>query len=242
MNGHGLKRTAIRCLLSVFAFLVCVPAFLCCADDPSAPETTSRISLPPPVLEGTVSLEEVIHSRRSVRSFQDRPLTLPEISQLLWAAGGKTIDGLTGATRSCPSAGGIYPLFVYLVAGRVAGLPSGLYRYEWKDHALVMLQPGDQRFHLTDAAYGQPWVASAPTSIVITADISRTASRYGERGEKRYVPMDAGHAGQNVSLQARALGLGSVIVGAFDDSRVGDVLGVKKETPLYIIPVGWPVP
>ena len=208
------------------------------AEGTISPAATSTVLLPPPALKGTVSLEEAIYSRRSVHSFQTRPLTLKEVSQLLWAAGGKTIDGLTGATRSYPSAGGIYPLFIYLVAGNVTGLPAGIYRYNWKNHTVTFLRKGDLRGQLARAAWGQQFVALAPASIIITADVNRTSSRYGSRGESRYVPMDVGHAGQNVSLQAQALGLGSVVVGAFQDKAVEEILGLKVETPLYIIPVG----
>ena len=193
--------------------------------------------LPAPDLKGTVSVEEAIFKRRSIREFKDDPLTLKEVSQLLWAAGGKTIDGITGATRSYPSAGGIYPLEIYLVAGDVKGLAAGIYYYRWRDHSIKLVKKGDVRRELTSAALGQGMVKDAPVSIVWTAIVSRTTRRYGKRGEVRYVPMDMGGAGQNVHLQAEALGLGTVIIGAFRDEKVQEILGVQ-ETPLYIMPVG----
>jgi SagB-type dehydrogenase family enzyme len=194
--------------------------------------------LPEPRYEGEVSVEEAIFQRRSIRHYRDDPLTVDEVSQLLWAAGGKTIDGITGATRAYPSAGAAYPLEIYLAAGNVQGLPAGLYRYQWEDHSIVLVKDGDVRNSLTKAALGQSMVASAPISLVFAAVYARTTQRYGQRGEVRYVHMDVGGAGQNVHLQAEALGLGTVIIGAFRDEAVQEVLGVRDEEPLYIMPVG----
>ena len=198
------------------------------------------IKLPSPRHRGELSVEEAIFRRRSIRRYKDEPLTLEEVSQLLWAAGGKTIDGITGATRAYPSAGGIYPLEIYLVAGNVEGLADGIYHYEWRGHTIRLVKEGDLRQELTRAALGQRMVANAPISIVWTAIYPRTTRRYGKRGEIRYVPMDVGGAGQNVHLQAEALGLGTVIIGAFRDGAVKEILGVEKEVPLYIMPVGRP--
>jgi SagB-type dehydrogenase family enzyme len=209
----------------------------------SPPEITGggkSIRLPSPRYKSKVSLEEAIFKRRSIRRYKDEPLTLEEVSQLLWAAGGKTIDGLTGATRAYPSAGGIYPLEIYLVAGNVKGLTGGIYRYRWQDHTITLVKEGDFRKQLMLAALGQRMVANAPINLVFTAVFSRTTRRYGKRGEVRYVPMDVGGAGQNVHLQGEALGLGTVIIGAFIDVAVKKVLGVKDEVPLYIMPVGRP--
>ena len=198
------------------------------------------VRLPLPRHRGEVSLEEAIFKRRSIRSYRDEPLTLEEVSQLLWSAGGKTIDGITGATRAYPSAGGIYPLEIYLVAGSVKGLTKGIYRYRWQDHTIILVKEGDFRKQLMWAALGQRMIANAPVSLVFTAVYSRTTRRYGKRGKTRYVPMDMGGAGQNVHLQAEALGLGTVIIGAFRDGAVKEILGVEKEEPLYIMPVGKP--
>lgn len=199
-----------------------------------------KIRLPSPRHRGEVSVEEAIFKRRSIRHYKDEPLTLEEVSQLLWAAGGKTIDGITGATRAYPSAGGIYPLEIYLVAGEVDGLASGIYHYKWREHTISLVKEGDFRRKLMRAALGQRMVADAPVSIIFTAVYPRTTRRYGKRGEIRYVPMDMGGAGQNVHLQAEALGLGTVIIGAFQDGAVKEIPGVKDETPLYIMPVGRP--
>lgn len=197
------------------------------------------IKLPEPSHGGTVSVEEAIYKRKSVRNFKAEGLTLPQVSQLLWAAGGMTVDGITGPTRAYASAGGIYPLDIYLVAGEVSGLAPGVYRYEWKTNELVPLKQGDPRDALARGAMGQGMIKTAPATIVIFADPAKTARRYGSRGEQKYVSMDTGHLGQNVHLQAQALGLGTVMVGAFSEPQVKSALGIKDGEPVYMMPVGY---
>lgn len=198
------------------------------------------VKLPSPKYKSDTSAEEAIFKRRSIRRYKDEALGLQEVSQLLWAAGGKTIDGVTGATRAYPSAGGIYPLEIYLVVGNVKGVSPGAYHYSWHDHTLSLRKEGDLRQELTAASLNQRMVLEAPVSLVFAAVYSRTTLRYGKRGELRYVPMDVGGAGQNVHLQAESLGLGTVIIGAFSDRAVKKVLELKDEEPLYLMPVGRP--
>jgi len=211
-------------------------------DMPEAPRAgdsgRETVSLPHPRTKGGLSLEETLNRRQSWRVFQDRPLTLEEVGQLLWAAGGMKADAASGATRTAPSAGGIYPLHFFLVCGNVEGLPAGVYRYEPSAHALEALSSGDRRKELARAAMGQVMVAEAPASLVITADYEWVEARYGERGW-RYAHLDAGCASQNLALQAVSLGLGTVVVGAFDDDAVGRIVG-ETGTPLVIMPVGRP--
>jgi SagB-type dehydrogenase family enzyme len=196
----------------------------------------AEIALPAPQLKGKLSVEEALHHRRSVRDYSKGALSLPEVSQLLWAAQG--ITQRAGGLRAAPSAGATYPLEVYLVAGDVRGLPAGIYRYVPARHALLRKADGDVRAKLRDASLGQRWVKEAPAVIVLAAVYARTASRYGGRAE-RYVDIEVGHAGENVYLQAEALGLGTVAVGAFSDGDVKKVLGLKaEEAPLYLMPVG----
>jgi len=193
------------------------------------------IGLPQPRYRGDVSLEEALLQRRSVREYTGEPLTLEEISQLLWAAQGITDPR---GFRTAPSAGGLYPLEVYLVAGEVAGLEAGVYKYRPQEHSLIWVVVGDRRENLCTAALGQVWVREAAADIVILAVYERTTVKYGDRGI-RYVHLEAGHAAQNVCLQATALGLGTVTVGAFYDDEVQAVLGApKNEKPLYVMPVG----
>ena len=189
---------------------------------------------------GDVSLERAIYERKAVRSFEDRSLRFDQLSQLLWAASGKTIDGITGPSRSAPSAGGLYPLEFFAVIGKVEGLKSGIYRYSWKDHSVRLEKEGDLRAKLASASLSQLFIRDAPMIIVITAVYERTAWKYGDRGVIRYVHMDAGHAAQNIFLQAIALGLGTVTVGAFMDHEVKKLLNVRDEDPLLIMPIGWP--
>lgn len=199
------------------------------------------IKLPEPRYSGGISVEEAINRRRSVRDFTDEALTLAEVSQLLWACSGKTFDGTTGASRAYPSAGGLYPLEVYLVAGDVERLEKGFYNYNWKDHSIRLVRSGDYQKDLSQAALDQRFVREAPICIIITALYERTGRIYGDRGIIRYVHMDSGHAAQNIYLEAVSLNLGAVAVGAFNDERVKRVLGLEREEPLYIMPVGHPL-
>ncbi len=194
----------------------------------------SAIKLPAPDTVGKITLEKTLFRRRSVRAYADRDLSLSEVGQLLWAAQGKTGKSYG---RTAPSAGATYPMEVYLVAGKVNGLDSGVYQYLVEEHAVKLVKSGDLREDLANAALGQSSIKNAPAVIVLCADYARTTSRYGERGI-RYVHMEAGHIGQNVHLQCEALGMGTVMIGAFNDSGVKKVLGTKFE-PLYIMPVGY---
>jgi len=200
------------------------------------PEHTSEtISLPEPVQDSDTSIEETLRKRRSNRSYKDRPLTLKEISQLLWAAQGMTSQkGL----RTAPSAGALYPLEVYIVAGNVDDLHSGVYKYRPYKHELVRIAEGDKRTDLCNAALGQTPVKNAAAVIVMSAVYERTTTKYGDRGI-RYVHIETGHAAQNVLLQSVSLHLGAVVIGAFHDDAVKKVLNIPdREEPLYIMPVG----
>lgn len=190
--------------------------------------------LPPPILKGGKSLEEVLAARRSVRQFEPTPLTAQQISQLCWAAQGIT-DPRSGF-RTCPSAGALYPLELYVATA------EGVRHYVPASHALEDHLDGDVRTALQSAALGQPWVRQAPAVFIITAVVERMERKYHQRA-LRYVHMEVGHAGQNLLLQAVALGLGAVPVGAFNDSDVAAALKLPADqAPLYLIPVGHPTP
>jgi SagB-type dehydrogenase family enzyme len=193
------------------------------------------IRLSAPRSSGSVSVESALERRRSLREFARVSLGLPELAQLLWAAQGVTSpDGL----RTAPSAGALYPLEVYVVAGNVTDLAAGVYRYVPADHGLVRVAPGDRRKALAAAALGQDWLASAPAALVIAAVYERTARKYRTRAE-RYVHFEAGCAAENVALQAVAMGLGTVVGGAFEDGEVAKAAGLRvDERPLAILPVG----
>ena len=192
------------------------------------------ISLPDPVTSGEAPLETLLQQRRSVREYQEAALELSAIGQLLWAAQGITDpQGL----RTAPSAGALYPLELYVVAGNVDGLAPGVYHYHPGRHRLQQTRPDDLRHLLARAAHGQSWVRTAAAVVVVTAVYDRTTRKYGERGI-RYVHMEVGHAAQNLFLQAEALGLAAVVVGAFEDDAVATTLGLPTDAqPLMLIPV-----
>lgn len=195
------------------------------------------IELPAPHLKGKVSLEETITQRRSVRRYRRDQLDLVQLSQILWSA-----QGITGERmlRAAPSAGATYPLEIFVLSGQesVKGLEAGIYQYIVNSHSLRLHKAGDLRLHLAKAALDQEFIARVPADIVICALYHRTCDTYGKRGE-RYVHMEVGHVGQNIHLQAVALGLASVEVGAFHDEEVKEILGVEEDIkPLYIMPLG----
>jgi len=206
------------------------------------------IKLPSPQLKGKVSLEETILRRRSVRRYRREPLDLSQLSQILWSA-----QGITGTRgfRAAPSAGATYPLEIFVFVGKrgiIASeakqppeeLQAGIYHYEVDSHSLSLHTSGDLRPDLARAALDEEFIVKAPVDIVICALYHRTSYRYGSRGE-RYVHMEVGHVGENIHLQAVALGLATVEVGAFHDEEVRNVLGVDEQIkPLYIMPVGKP--
>ena len=178
-----------------------------------------------------MSLDEALASRRSVREFTSEPLSLEQVSQLLWAAQGITADW---GGRTAPSAGALYPLEVYVATA------EGLSHYLPDGHRLETVSGTDLREALARAALGQTQVSDAPVVFVISAVTARTAEKYGDRAE-RYVQLEAGHACQNLLLEAVALGLGAVPTGAFSDDAVRDVLGFPEgDHPLYLVPVGYP--
>ena len=199
------------------------------------PERMAAVALPAPRLDGGAVLERALAERRSVRAFARGALTLSQVAQLLWAAQGVTHgDGM----RTAPSAGALYPLELYLVAGEVRELAPGVYRYVAGKHRLEPVATGDLRRLLCAAALAQECVAVGAAVFVFTAVERRTTRKYGPRGV-RYVHIEVGHAAQNLALQATALGLGSVTIGAFEDAAVARLLRLPAdEVPLYLMPVG----
>lgn len=194
-----------------------------------------EITLPEPNIDGGISVEKAIKSRRSVRSYKQDALSIAQVSQLLWAAQGVTsFDGL----RSAPSAGALYPIEIYLVAGKVIEIAAGVYKYSNKNHALTKIVDGDKRVGLCDAALSQEWIKDAPAAIVVCGVYERTSKKYGQAAPK-YVHMEVGCVAQNVYLQATSLGLGTTFVGAIDEEKVATILNSdKSEHALCILPVG----
>jgi SagB-type dehydrogenase family enzyme len=184
-------------------------------------------------MDGPVSVEAAIAQRRSVRHYGPESLTLEEIGQLLWSAQG--ITGDRANRRAAPSAGARHPLIFYVCRS------DGMWRYYPQGHTLALHVEQDVREELGEAAWRQRFIGEAPCVFAVSAIFERSTERYQERGRVRYVPMDLGHAAENLTLQAVALGLVSVSVGAFDDDAVKRVLALPdQEEPMYLIPVGHP--
>jgi SagB-type dehydrogenase family enzyme len=248
-----MRRGATRCRLGALlpVVLLILPLVAACVVEESPVQPLFShggiIPLPEPTRAGEMSVEEAIAGRRSVREFRSTLLDFSDLGQVLWAAQGITQgspapgEGTpTPGLRAAPSAGALYPLEVYVVDGRVRGLPAGVYHYMPAEHALEQILQGDEREDLWRAAGEQDAVRDAPVTLVIAALYERTTARYGERG-RQYVHMEAGHAAQNVYLQCEALGLATVAIGALDEEAVRDALGLaEEETPLYLMPVGRP--
>jgi SagB-type dehydrogenase family enzyme len=195
--------------------------------------------LPKPSPDGKVSVEKAIQQRRTIRDFKETPLSIPHLAQLLWAAQGVTDP--KGVRRSAPSGGARYPLDIYIIIGkkRVEGLGEGVYHYVPENHSISSMNKKDLRREIGSASLGQMWIAGASVMFVITAEYRRITGKYGDRGI-RYAHIEAGHVGQNLFLQAEALGLGAGIVGAFNDTGVAKVMGIPREhEPLLIMPVGY---
>jgi SagB-type dehydrogenase family enzyme len=201
--------------------------------------------LPLPKFTSGVLVEEAIAWRRSIREYKNEPIKIVHLSKILWASQG--INEFGYGFRTVPSAGATYPLKVYSIIANdgvtINGanyLPAGLYVYNIKNHSIKLIKSGDFREELTQAALHQEWVRKAPVNIVINSVYERTTGRYGDRGY-RYVHMEDGHAGENIYLMVAALGLGTVAIGAFDDEKVGKIIGAEqKEHPLYIMPIAIP--
>lgn len=211
------------------------PLLIACTGT-DGPISAQPVELPEPDLTGELSLEQAIAARRSVRSYSEEALTLEEVSQILWAAQGITDAG--SGHRAAPSAGALYPMETYLIVWKVEGLEVGIYRYIPRSHSLESAGPEVPADELAAAAYRQPWVSDCPALLLLSAEFEKTTGHYGDRGIG-YVYIEAGHISQNVYLQCVSLGMGTVAVGAFDDSEVASLTGLGyDEVPLYMMPLG----
>jgi SagB-type dehydrogenase family enzyme len=216
------------------SFMIAIFLATCSSETPQSiiveMNNVNRISLPTPITDGQNSLEKVLSGRRSVREFTKDPLDLVEIGQLLWAAQGITDER---GYRTAPSAGALYPLEIYLVSS------EAIYQYSPVEHSLKLVQEGDFREPLFEVALKQDAISEAPVTFVITAVYERVKRKYGTARSPRYVHLEAGHAAQNLLLQAVSLNLGATPIGAFEDIKVQSVLGLPVDhEPLYLIPVG----
>jgi len=194
-----------------------------------------KTELPKPEVRGTISIEEALLKRRSVREYLPDPLTLPEIGQLLWSAYGITSgEGF----RTAPSAGALFPLRVYLAAVRVDGLEPGLYRYAADSHSLDLMKEGGKGDEIVAGTFFQDYISGAAAILIIAADYRGPNEKYGEQGRK-FTCMDLGHLGQNVHLQAVALNIGTVAVAAVRPGAIEKILELPEdEEVLYLMPLG----
>ncbi len=219
-----------------FLFILVIMSFICISISAVADESSGKIKLPKPSTKGKLSFEQCTSQRRSVRKYTDKAVTIAQLSQLLWAAQGITNDR---GFRTVPSAGALFPIEIYTVVSNVDDLKDGVYHYNTKDHSIIRIIDGDKSKELSSAALGQGSVLNAPVNIVITGVIERSAKKYKDRATQ-YTFIEAGAICQNIYLQCESLGLGTVVVGAFYDDKLIDLLEVDKDeyTPLLIMPVG----
>ncbi|WP_440951845.1 SagB/ThcOx family dehydrogenase [Methanococcoides sp. FTZ1] len=197
---------------------------------------STEVELPEPILESSFSIEQTLAERRSVRSYSGGLLSLSDVSQLLWAAQGMTLDRFF---RTAPSAGALYPLEVYLVIGNVDGVDAGVYRYVPSRHSMVQTVEGDRRDELCRVSLSQPQIRDADAVIVITAVYSRIMIKYGNRGV-RYAHIEVGCVAENIYLQGMSLGIGICAVGAFEDEEVAAILDLPvNEDPLLVLSLGY---
>ena len=166
----------------------------------------AKIELPREVRFGGLSLDLIIEARRSERDFKDQPLSLLELSRLLYYAYG--ITEKRGQLRAAPSAGALYPIEIYPVVNNVEGLGRGIYRYFVADHSLGLVREGDFRHQMMRHALGEEMMERAGVVLVLSAVFEHSAWRYRERAH-RYILFEAGHISQNIYLLATALELDS---------------------------------
>jgi SagB-type dehydrogenase family enzyme len=211
------------------AILMLLP--LCVVNHSTAQEKSSggTLKLPPPKYESEVSIEKALLERRSVRSYKDEPLTLNELSQILWAAQGITEP--KRSLRTAPSPRAAYLLEVYVLSGNVTNLPMGMYKYQPQGHELVKIAEGDKKAELFKAA-GQAPIKNAPVALVITGLFEKPQN-------PAWMYLEAGHAAENVYLQAVSLKLGTVSMAGFKEEEVRKALNLPdKERVIYIMPIG----
>ena len=192
-------------------------------------QTQPVVELPAPVdvTVASLDLREAIENRRSVRKYTKGPLSLPELSYLLWCTQGvKRSDPERWTLRTVPSAGARHAFETMLLVNRVEGLPPGLHQYLALEHELrAFASDDDVAQQLAAACLGQQMLETCAVAFLWAADRNRMAWRYGERG-MRYLFLDAGHVCQNLYLAAEAIGAGACAIAAFNDDQVNDVLGL----------------
>jgi len=221
-----MHKTTLFSSILLLVLILITPALFTDPIDEKWENSKIIIQLPEPSYWGNISVEESLLRRRSIRSYRDEPLSLKDISQLLWAA-----QGITDHNRTAPSAGALYPLELYVVVSKVQNLNAGVYKYLPREHSLRKIKDGDFRKELSCAALRQSCIENGSVDLIFCAVYQRTTRKYGNRG-KRYVHMEVGFAAENVYLQAVSINLGTFMVGAFSDEKVKELLNLPaKEGP-----------
>jgi SagB-type dehydrogenase family enzyme len=206
----------------------------------------TKIELPTPkeMMGDARTFNDVVTSRKSVKNFGEEPLSLPELSKILWLSYGTTgkVDehGVGNRLqRVVPSAGGLYPAEVYLGVRNVKGLDQGIYHYNVPNHDLELLKSGDPTELLSEVCCSQPYVPKTGVVLLISAVLARTKSKYGERGY-RYALLDIGHLGQNIYLTCTALELAVMTTCGFFDDLGNELLKLDglDETLMYVAFIG----
>ena len=202
-------------------------------------DDSTKIELPPLQMKPSVTLDDTLRKRKSIRQFSQEPLTLEEVSYLLWASTGIQREEYGHELRTAPSAGALYPLETYLIVNKVDRLSRGVFHYNIRDHTLEEIKQGDFREKITSSALGQTMCSECAAVFAWTAIFYRSKWKYRQRAY-RYVYLDMGHIGQNLALTAVNLGLGSCQIGAFFDDEVNTILGVDgtEESAIYLSVVG----
>ena len=207
-----------------------------CLNYSSKMNSKEIISLPKPNLKSNMTVEQAIAKRRSIRKYANKPLTLEQLSQILWAAQGKS--GPERHHHAAPSAGGIHPLQLYIIATNVSELNKGIYKYDPQKNSLSLKHSNHKRDNVHQAAYGQSAILSAPVILVFVAQFQKTMNKYGPKA-KAFVYTDLGHSAENVYLQATALGIGTVAMGGIEEKKITEILELPEdEDVIYLMPLG----
>lgn len=191
-----------------------------------------EIKLLPPEFPNKTTLKKVLLNRISTRKFSNQPITIKQLSSLLYFSA-----GIKENNRFYPSAGARYPLEIYIVSLNIQGLSPGIYHYYLKSHSLEYLS-NLKKFNLNEC-FDQSWTRKVSCFIIITAIFKRTTIKYGDRGY-RYILIEVGHLGQNIYLNCEALNLGCCAIGGFVDDKLNDLLDIDglNESAIYVFAIG----
>jgi SagB-type dehydrogenase family enzyme len=198
-----------------------------------------RVALAPPSVDYGPSAARAISERRSTRSYSTEPMSLAELSQVLFLTTGISADRWGNARRTAPSSGALYPIETYVVVHNVEGVDRGVYHYALREHELELVRAGDMRERVVDQAIEQEFLGECGAVVFLTQILQRMRPKYQDRSY-RYGLIEAGHLGENGYLAAQSLGLGACGVGAFMDDQINEMLGLDgvEEAAVYMLAVG----